>query len=67
MTGDELPIRNYDSLTVDAAVARINRLDAPDDVRTVLTYKSAHKARKGVVGAAGDPHQQLSADFAAAS
>ncbi len=63
----ELPIRNYDELTVNTAVSRIDRLRDVDEVRTVLAYEAAHKARKGVLEAARARVEQLSAELAAAS
>lgn len=47
--GDELPIRNYDTLTAAAAISRIERLSDVDDLRTVLAYEGSNKARKGVI------------------
>ena len=63
----ELPIRNYDGLTVDVAVSRIDRLRDVDEVRTVLAYEAANKARKGVLEAARARVEQLAAQLAAAS
>lgn len=53
---DELPITGYSDLSADQAVARIRNLDSADDVRTILAYENANKARKSVVKAA---NQQL--------
>jgi hypothetical protein len=64
---DELPIRNYDSLTADDAISRIGRLRDADDVRTVLAYETANKQRKGVTAALQDRLQSLAADLAVAS
>ena len=50
---DELAIHGYDALRADVAIARISRLTSVDDVRAVLAYESANKARKGVLEAAG--------------
>jgi bacterioferritin (cytochrome b1) len=63
----ELPIRGYDALRVDAAIARIGRLTDADDVRAVLAYESAHKARKGVIEAARTQLERLAEKLAAAS
>jgi hypothetical protein len=63
----ELPIRGYDALRADAAITRIGRLTAADDVRAVLAYESAHKARKGVIEAARTQLERLAARLAAAS
>jgi bacterioferritin (cytochrome b1) len=65
--GDELPIRGYDRLRADQAIARINRLGDADDVRAVLAYETQHKARKGVLEAARGRVEELAARLAAAS
>jgi bacterioferritin (cytochrome b1) len=63
----ELPIRNYDSLRVDEAVVRIDRLREADQVRTVLAYEAANKNRKGVVDAATNRIEVLAAELAQVS
>ena len=65
--GDELPIRNYDSLTATSAIERIERLRDVDDLRAVLAYEAANKARKGVTNAIEGRLEQLVAELAAAS
>ena len=52
LDGDELPIRQYDTLTVARAVAAVQKLDRAEDVRAVIAYEEAHKNRGGVVSAA---------------
>lgn len=52
LTADELPIRDYDSLTVPKAVAAVKKLDDPADIRAIIAYEEAHKDRHGVVSAA---------------
>ena len=64
---DELPIRGYDALRSDAAITRINRLTTVDDVRTVLAYETANKARKGVLEAARSRIEDLAARLASVS
>jgi bacterioferritin (cytochrome b1) len=65
--GDELPIRNYDSLAAKSAIARIDRLRDVDDLRAVLAYEAANKARKGVTNAIEGRLEHLVAELAAAS
>ena len=48
----DLPIKNYEALSVTEAAKALKRLRSVDDVRVVLTYERAHKARKGVSTAA---------------
>jgi len=49
----DMPIKRYDALTVQAIVAKFDRLRDPAQVRAVLAYERSNKARKGVL-AAGD-------------
>ncbi|HTY30753.1 ferritin-like domain-containing protein [Mycobacterium sp.] len=48
----ELPIRKYDDLNVNEAVAAIKELTAPNDVRAIIAYEEAHKNRQRIVSAA---------------
>ncbi len=48
----DLPIADYDDLTVSAAVAAIKDLGKPADIRLVVEYEEAHKNRQGVISAA---------------
>jgi bacterioferritin (cytochrome b1) len=63
----ELPIRGYDSLRADVAITRIGRLTDAADVRAVLAYEAAHKARKGVMEAARTQAERLAVKLAAVS
>ena len=49
---EDLPIADYDDLTVTSAVAAIKDLEKPSDIRLVVAYEEAHKNRQGVVSAA---------------
>ncbi|MGZ8178533.1 ferritin-like domain-containing protein [Williamsia sp. SKLECPSW1] len=49
---EDLPIADYDDLTVTAAVAAIKDLEKASDIRLVVDYEEAHKNRQGVVSAA---------------
>ncbi|KAA0097682.1 ferritin-like domain-containing protein [Mycolicibacterium sp. P1-18] len=48
----ELPVDGYDELNVSESVSAIKALTNPADVRAILAYEEAHKARQGVVSAA---------------
>lgn len=48
----ELPIRNYDGLNINDAVAAIKKLTVADDVRVIIAYEEAHKNRQRIVSAA---------------
>ena len=47
----ELPIKGYAELSVQDAIKRIKELDNPEDLRTILHYEEAHRARSSVVSA----------------
>jgi hypothetical protein len=48
----ELPIKNYDNLTVADAIKAIKGLKTPNDIHVVIHYEEAHKDRSNVVSAA---------------
>ncbi|MEU0498115.1 ferritin-like domain-containing protein [Mycobacterium sp. NPDC006124] len=52
LDADELPVDGFDELNVSEAVSAIKALSNPADVRAILAYEEAHKARQGVVSAA---------------
>lgn len=52
LEADELAITDYDELNVSQAVAAVKDLTDVADVRAVLVYEEAHKARQGIVSAA---------------
>jgi hypothetical protein len=52
VSADELPIKNYDDLTVADAVKAIKALKTPKDLHVVIHYEEAHKDRSNVVSAA---------------
>ena len=52
LDASELPVKNYDNLTTQDAIAAIRKLTEVEDVRTVVAYEEAHKARSSVVSAA---------------
>ena len=52
LSHEELPIDNYDELNQSDAVAAIKELTAPQDIRAMVAYEEANKARARVVSAA---------------
>jgi hypothetical protein len=52
LSAEELPIRNYDSLSVADAVKAVKGLKTPRDINVVLRYEETHKDRSSVVSAA---------------
>jgi bacterioferritin (cytochrome b1) len=51
LDSNELPIRDYDDLSATAATQAVGQLSDPSDVRAVLAYEEAHRARARVVDA----------------
>jgi len=52
VSASELPIKNFDNLTVGDAIKAIKGLDEAHDIRVIISYEEAHKARANVVSAA---------------
>ena len=52
VSADELPIKNYDNLTVADAIKAIKGLKTPKDIHVVIHYEEAHKDRSNVASAA---------------
>ncbi|MFP5371253.1 MAG: ferritin-like domain-containing protein [Actinomycetes bacterium] len=52
VSADELPIKNFDQLSTGDAVKAIKALKEPRDIRVVIAYEEAHKARANVISAA---------------
>jgi DNA-binding ferritin-like protein len=52
VSADELPIKDYDSLSVPDAVKAIKGLKTPHDVNVVIRYEETHKNRSNVASAA---------------
>jgi hypothetical protein len=52
VSADELPIKNYDNLTVADAIKAIKGLKEPKDIHVVIHYEEAHKDRSNVASAA---------------
>lgn len=52
LDASELPIADYDDLTVADAIAEVKELTEPADIRAIVAYEEAHKNRARVVSAA---------------
>ncbi|WP_349270430.1 hypothetical protein MPNTM1_01471 [Mycolicibacterium parafortuitum] len=48
----ELPIADYDELTVTDAANAVKELTEPSDIRVIIAYEEAHKNRQRVISAA---------------
>ena len=52
VSASELPIKNFDNLTVADAIKAIKGLKTPNDLHVVIHYEEAHKNRSNVASAA---------------
>ncbi len=52
VSASELPIKNFDQLSVADAVKAVKGLKTPHDINVVISYEEAHKDRSNVVSAA---------------
>jgi bacterioferritin (cytochrome b1) len=52
VSADELPIKNFDQLSVSDAVKAVKGLKDAHDIRVVIRYEETHKKRSNVVSAA---------------
>ena len=52
LSAKELPIKDYDNVSTQDAIAAIKKLTRTEDINAVLRYEEAHKDRSSVVSAA---------------
>ena len=62
VSADELPIKNYDKLSVADAIKAVKGLKTPQDLHVVIHYEEAHKNRSNVVSAAQTQLADLAKD-----
>jgi hypothetical protein len=64
LTPQELPIQRYEEMNATTAAAEVDELADAADVRAVLAYEQANKARRGVIRAAQRRIEQIAAELA---
>ena len=52
LSASELPVKDYDKLSIADSVKAVKALEQPEDVRAVIAYEEANAARTSVVNAA---------------
>lgn len=67
LTADELPIKGYDELSASNAAEAVKQLGKAEDIRTVVRYEEAHKARATVVSAAQTTLARIAKDAVSSS
>jgi ferritin-like metal-binding protein YciE len=52
LAASELPIKHFEEMTAQNAIAAVRELTDPDDLRAMIAFEESHKNRSGVVEAA---------------
>ena len=52
VAASELPIKHYEEMTAQQAIAALRELTDPDELRTMIAFEERHKNRSGVISAA---------------
>jgi hypothetical protein len=52
LAASELPIKHYEEMSGQNAIAAIRELNDPDELRTMIAFEESHRNRSGVVSAA---------------
>ncbi|OZM81532.1 hypothetical protein [Pseudonocardia sp. MH-G8] len=52
LAASELPIKHYEEMTAQNAIAAIRELSDPDALRTMIAFEEKHKNRSGIITAA---------------
>jgi hypothetical protein len=64
LTASELPVRNYEEMTSQAAIAARRELSDPDELNTMISFEESHKNRSGVLSAAQTRYKDVAKDAA---
>jgi len=64
LTAAELPIKDYDGLSGQAAGTALRKLTDPEQVRQVVAYEERNKNRSGVLAAGRDRFETLARELA---
>jgi hypothetical protein len=60
LAASELPIKHYEEMTAQNAIAAIRELRDPDDLRSVIAFEESHKNRTAVINAAQTQYASVS-------
>ena len=52
LKASELPIKHYEEMTAQNAIAALRELTTPEDLNTMIAFERSHKNRSGVISAA---------------
>jgi hypothetical protein len=64
LKASELPVKHYEEMTGQAAIAAIRELDEPEDINAVIAFEEGHKNRSGVISAAQTRYAAIAKDVA---
>jgi hypothetical protein len=64
LKASELPIKHFEEMSPQTAIAAIRELDDPEDIQAVIAFEEAHRNRSGVVSAAQTRYAAVAKDAA---
>lgn len=64
LKASELPVKHYEELTAQKAIAALRELISADDLTAMITFEEQHKNRSGVVSAAQTRFAEIARDAA---
>ena len=64
LKASELPVKHYEELTAQKAIAALRELTSADDLTAMITFEEGHKNRSGVVSAAQTRFAEIARDAA---
>lgn len=62
LKASELPVKHYEELTAQKAIAALRELTSADDLTAMITFEEQHKNRSGVVSAAQTRFAEIARD-----
>jgi hypothetical protein len=62
IAASELPIKHYEEMSAQNAIAAIRELTDPDALRTLIAFEESHKNRSGVISAAQTHYAAVAKD-----
>jgi hypothetical protein len=62
LAASELPIKHYEEMSAQNAIAAIRELADPDELRTLIAFEETHKNRSGVISAAQTHYAAVAKD-----
>jgi hypothetical protein len=64
LKASELPIKHYEEMTAQDAIAALRKLSDPDELNVMIRFEESHKNRSGVISAAQTRYAAVAKDHA---